>query len=136
MARQHPDVPQSILDKLRLICLDLPEAYEERAWTGVRWSIAKKSFAHVVWIEGGFPPAYARAAGTEGPACVLTFRIAHPTAESPHFARTPYFSPPWFTNIVGLRLDETTDWAEASEHLIQSYRVLAPKKLTALLDEA
>jgi hypothetical protein len=56
------------------MCLALPEACEEQAWVGTRWSIRKRNFAQVVAIDAGWPPAYARAASTEGPAIVLTFR--------------------------------------------------------------
>jgi hypothetical protein len=31
-------------------------------------------------------------------------------------------------------LTDDTDWAEILEPVIESYRILAPKKLTALLD--
>jgi len=61
-------VPDNILAKLRLACLDLPEAYEESAWVGTRWMVAKKNFAHVLMIDGGWPPAYARAAQFRRPA--------------------------------------------------------------------
>jgi hypothetical protein len=31
----HPEVPDAVLARLRLVCLDLPEAYEEAAWVGI-----------------------------------------------------------------------------------------------------
>ena len=66
-------VAPEVLVRIRLVCLDLPEVTEEIAWTGVRWCVGKKNFAHVLNIADGWPPAYAKAAGTAGPACVLTF---------------------------------------------------------------
>jgi hypothetical protein len=36
--------------------------------------------------------------------------------------------------IVGVWLTDDTDWEEIRELVTESYRVLAPKKLTALLD--
>lgn len=36
--------------------------------------------------------------------------------------------------MVGLRLDADTDWTEVAELLTESYCVLAPKKLVALVD--
>jgi len=134
MSKRRPDVDREVLDRLRLTCLDLPEAYEERAWAGIRWMIAKKNFAHVVMIAEGWPPAYSHAAGTEGPACVLTFRSPQPPAQVRRFARAPFFRPPWFDNIVGLTLDGATDWDEVSELVTQSYRLLAPKRLARALD--
>jgi hypothetical protein len=42
--------------ELRAICLGLPEAREERAWVGTRWMVGKKTFAHVLTVEDGWPP--------------------------------------------------------------------------------
>ena len=44
---EHAGVPSDIVAKLNAICLGLPVAHEESAWTGVRWMIGKKNFAHV-----------------------------------------------------------------------------------------
>ena len=122
-------VPATVLQRLRLVCLDLPEATEERAWVGIRWMVAKKNFAHVLMIDAGHPPAYAKAAGSEGPLCVLTFRAPRPDVDTPRFRRPPFFRPPWFDNIVGMAIDDTTDWDEIGRLLVQSYCVLAPKRL-------
>ena len=126
--------PPDIIAKTRLVALDLPEAYEEPAWTGVRWCVGKKNFAQLVMIDGGWPPAFAKAAGTDGPACVLTFRVAAAEIAAPRLSRAPYFRPVWFKDIAGLVLDEGTDWDEVEARIVGSYRVLAPKRLAALLD--
>lgn len=128
-------VPHEILAKLRLVCLDLPEAYEEEAWSGTRWMVAKKNFAHVLMIDEGWPPAYARAAGSVGPLCVLTFRISAAATGALRFERPPFFRPVWWQNIVGLVLNADTDWDEVVALLTKSYCVLAPKKLAALVDD-
>ena len=61
----------------------------------------------------------------------LTFRSSGPElnvlANSPH----PFFKPVWFENIVGLIIDDDTDWDEVQELLTESYCVLAPKTLAA-----
>ena len=131
---QHPEVPEAILSNLRLTCLDLPEAAEEKAWTGVRWSVGGKAFAHVLMIDHGWPPAYAKVAETEGPACVLTFRCAGAAREVPRFARAPFFLPGWWPNIVGMVLGDDTDWHETAALLSRSYCALAPKRLAAQVD--
>ena len=122
-------VPETVLHRLRLVCLDLPEAAEERAWIGTRWVVSKKNFAHVLMIDAGHPPAYAKAAGHDGPLCVLTFRGPRPAIDAPRFARAPFFRPPWFDNIVGMLIDATTDWDEVEDLVVQSYGLLAPKRL-------
>jgi hypothetical protein len=127
-------VPADVLSKLRLICLELPEAREEAAWTGTRWNIGTKNFAHVLMIDAGWPPAYVRAAGTTGPACVLTFRLSRAHCAAARFRRAPFFRPVWFPNIAGLTLSRAVDWDEVGELIKDSFRVLAPKKLAALVE--
>ncbi|MBT2745793.1 MULTISPECIES: MmcQ/YjbR family DNA-binding protein [unclassified Lysobacter] len=130
----HPPIPPAILTRLNAICLGLPEAYEEPAWTGIRWMVAKKNFAHVVMIDNGWPPAYAEAAGSPGPMVVLTFRLPIARLAAPKFSRPPFFRPVWFANIVGVAVDMSSDWEEIADLLTESYCVLAPKKLAVLLD--
>ena len=132
----HPQVSAEIVLRLSSICLGLPEAHEERAWVGTRWMIGKKNFAHVLTIAAGWPPAYAQAAGSDGPATVLTFRLPLPRADAPRFKRAPFFRPVWFPNIVGMTIDGHTDWDEVADLLTESYCVLAPKKLAALVDRS
>ena len=96
---------------------------------GTRWSVRKRNFAHVLMIGEGWPPAYAKAAGSDGPLCVLTFRTRGPQFDPPSFKRLPFFRPMWFPNIMGMHLDSRTDWERVARLLIVSYRVLAPQKL-------
>ena len=127
-------VPRQVLARLRLVCLELPEVVEKSAWEGVRWCVRGKNFAHVLAIAGGRPEAYARAAGTAGPAIVLTFRLSPQACKAERFRRAPFFRPVWFANIAGLRIDAATDWDEVDGLLKDSYRVLAPKKLAAQVE--
>ncbi len=129
MAASRPKVPQPIVGRLRSICLGLAEAREEAAWVGVRWRIRKKTFAHVLMIDGGWPPAYAKAAATNGPACVLTFRSLLPMVDREAFREPPFFKPVWWPDIAGVFLDERTDWDDVSKLVEGSYRILAPRKL-------
>ncbi len=127
----QPQPPEAIVEKVRLICLDLPDVVEEAAWTGTRWCIRTKNFAHVVMIDGGWPPAYAQAAANDGPACVLTFRTPQPAADTPRFARPPFFLPVWWRDIVGITLTPDSDWDAIEPLLVASYCTLAPKALAA-----
>lgn len=135
MSSPRLPVPELLLRKLRAICLGLPEAREEAAWTGTRWCVGNANFAHVLTVDAGWPPHYARAAGTDGPACLLTFRYDLREFDPRRFERAPYFRPVWFANIAGLRLDAAEpDWDEVEPLLIGSYCVLAPKRLASLID--
>jgi len=131
---QHAEVPAEVVGKLRSVCLGLPEAYEEQAWVGTRWMIRKKNFAHVLMVDSGWPPAYARAIGSGGPACVLTFRSSGDELDVLRYARHPFFKPVWFRDILGMVLDADVDWNEVTELVTESYCVLAPKKLVQLVE--
>ena len=128
------DVPKKILDGLRAVCLALPEAYEEPAWVGVRWRIRKRTFAHVLVVEHGRPQGYARAAGTDGPATLLTFRSAGDELDVLRGTGPPFFAPVWRDDEVGLQLGREIDWQEIAELVTESYCLLAPKRLSDLVD--
>jgi len=128
-SRRRPEVPKTILIRLRKACLALPEAYEEQAWVGTRWRIRKETFTHVLMIADGWPPVYARTAGTDGPACVLTFQSLGPRVDPETFSRAPYFRPRWRPDIVGRILDARVDWSDITKLVTASYCLLAPKKL-------
>jgi YjbR len=133
--QKRTEISSDVLSRLRLVSLDLPEAIEEEAWTGMRWCVNRKNFAHVLNVSDGWPPAYARAAGTRGPACVVTFRLSSGHCAAARFSRVPFFRPVWFPNIAGVVIDARTDWDEIGELIRDSYRVLAPKKLVARMVE-
>lgn len=126
---ERPQVPPDTVARIAAICLALPAAYEEQAWTGVRWMVGKKNFAHAVRIENGWPPAYAKAANTRGPATVLTFRSALSRADTPDLALPPFFKPVWFEDIYGVVLDARTDWNRIAALLAASHAAMAPKRL-------
>ena len=126
-----PEVAKSTVAALRAICARLPESYEEPAWVGTRWRIRKHTFAHVVAIADGRPPAFARAAAHDGPLTVVTFRSSGPELDALCASGPPFFKPPWWSDIVGMVLDERTDWTEVGELVTESYCKLAPKKLAA-----
>ena len=46
----------------------------------------------------------------------------------------PFFYAGWGRDVVGMVLEDATDWDEVAELLTESYCVLAPKKLVALVD--
>jgi hypothetical protein len=45
----------------------------------------------------------------------------------------PFFAPRAGRDRIGVRLTDQTDWAEIRELVTESYRRLAPKKLSALI---
>jgi hypothetical protein len=117
----------------RGVCLPLPDAYEEEAWVGTRWMVRGRTFAHLLEIVDGYPPSFAAAAGTRGPATVLTFRSAGLELDAV-LAGPASFGPLWNRGDVGIRLGEHPDRAELAELLLDSYRLRAPKTLLRRLD--
>lgn len=122
--RYTDDVPDDIEVRVREVCLGLPDAYEERAWVGTRWMVRKRTFAHVLGVE----------ITNAGPLVVLTFRSAGEELEILRHAGYPFFVLGWGRDALGMVLDADTDWDEVRELVIESFCVLAPKKLVALVD--
>jgi hypothetical protein len=123
-----PSVEEAVA-ALRPVCLDLPGAYEERAWIGTRWRVRGRTFAHVLAIADGRPHAYSVAAGSHGPATVLTLRTSEPERFREGRARPPFFWPGWFPDLVGRVLDGPIDRGAIAPLLLESYCVTAPKRL-------
>ena len=128
---ERADVATEVVERLGSIALALPEVREEDAWVGTRWRIRTATFAHVVAIADGWPPAYAAAVGTAGPVTVLTFRADGEELAALSALGPPFFKPVWFRDIVGMVLDDDTDWREVDELVTESYCLLAPKRLVA-----
>ena len=72
--RIEPDAV--VVARLGETALALPEAYEEDAWTGVRWRIRTKTFAHVMVAQAGFESSFRDLTGIADPTTILTFRAA------------------------------------------------------------
>lgn len=119
----HPPPPDDIVDRLRRICNPLPGAVEHDAWTGTSWRVNTTTFAHVVQITDAWPPAYARAFDTAGPATVVTFQAEPDERRALDQIGPPFHRPRWRPGIVGLEVDEHTDWTEVDELLTDSHRI-------------
>lgn len=116
------------------MALALPDAYEEDAWTGVRWRVRNKTFAHVAVSQEGYLSAYRDLTGVTHPTTVLTFRSAGEELHALTYMGPPFYTPPWSPAIVGMVLDDDTDWGEVAELVTESYRYCAPAKLARQLD--
>lgn len=113
----------------------LPDAVEEDAWTGVRWRIRTRTFAHVMVAQEGYESSYRDITGDPTARTVLTFHSAGDELLALTHAGLPFYKPPWSGTIVGLVLTEDTDWAEVGELVTESYRLRAPHFLVRRLDD-
>lgn len=114
---ERPPVPAATVRRLSDILSRLPKCVEEDAWTGVRWRVGPATVAHVFGGEDQRFRVVFRAEPDE----VMAF--AHLGA--------PYFKAGWGGNVVGLLLDDDTDWKELAELLTDSYCLQAPQRLAA-----
>ncbi len=127
---------EELVVRVRAIALALPETREEDAWRGTRWRVRQATFAHLITVLPDRPSSYSEATGLPGPATVLTFRSTGDELLALSNAGLPYFKPPWSPTVMGLVVDDETDWAEVAELVTESYRFCAPQKLGRLLDSA
>lgn len=135
MARRIEPDPEFVR-RLAEVALALPEAYEEDAWTGVRWRIRTRTFAHVMVGQEGYESSFRDITGVTEPTTVLTFHSSGDELLALVNAGLPFYKPPWSPTIVGMVVDVDTDWAEVVELVTESYRVCAPQKLVRRLDQS
>jgi hypothetical protein len=136
MARRHRVEPDpGIVARLAATALALPEVHEEEAWTGVRWRIRAKTFAHVMVAQEGFESSFRDITGVADPTTVLTFHATGEELLALVHAGLPFYKPPWSPTVVGMVIDDESDWPEIAELVTESYRVCAPQKLVRSLAE-
>ena len=133
---RYADVPAHVHATMRAICTALPDAYEEVAWTGTRWCVRKRTFAHVLALAAGSSAhsKVARIARTDADVVIVTFRAPGLELDALRHAGPPFFYAGWGRDVVGMVIGPAVDWDEVRELMTESYCVLAPKKLVALVD--
>jgi hypothetical protein len=115
------------LDRLRAICLALPEATEKIAWGEPTWRVRGKLFAQLddhhhgadhlaVWLPAPLG---------EQEAMIFT--------DPERFFRPPYVGP---RGWVGVRIDGQVDWSVVSKLVTRAYGLVAPPRLREALQAA
>jgi predicted DNA-binding protein (MmcQ/YjbR family) len=110
-------MPRSRLDRVRALCLSLPEALEQETWERPTFRI------------GGKGKIFCMAA-PDGSSATMK---ADPEEREALLAQgDPFFLPPYVggKGWVGIRLDRRTDWEEVAELIATSYCLIAPKRLS------
>ena len=64
----------------------------------------------------------------------ITFRAEPDEVMAFEHLGAPYFRAGWGVNVVGMLLDDDTDWSELAELLTDSYCLQAPARLARLVD--
>ena len=129
--RAPVEVPEEIVERVRTLCLALPEvtvrvdgSRTRTRSTAHSFDIRRRSFCLLVAWEG---PA-------GQPVPLLVLRAGPDEREALLSTGHPFFAPRAGRDRIGVLLTEHTDWEEIRELVTESYRVLAPKKLSALLE--
>lgn len=121
-------MPPAPLTRLRKISLGLPEAHEVEAWGEPTFRVRNKLFA-----------MHANAANHHGDGRHAVWCKAAPGNQELMVRSAPdrFFVPPYVgpSGWIGVYLDKGTDWDELAQLLRDSYRLVAPKKLAALVSD-
>jgi hypothetical protein len=121
-------MPPRPLTRLRKLCLALPEAHEVEAWGEPTFRVRNKLFAMYA------SAATHHGAGRPGVWCkaVASNQSLMVRAAPERFFVPPYVGP---SGWVGVYLDGAVDWPELAELLRDAYRLAAPKRLAASLED-
>lgn len=111
------------VERLRAICLALPEAGERETWEHPTFRVRDKIFAMAVPREG-VPAVWCKA--PKGSQAVLL------AADPARFFAPPYVGPKGW---VGMILQPRPDWDEVAALVRRSYRLVAPRALAARVAE-
>lgn len=124
MSDQPPGAPaKQPIDRLRAICLALPEASEKETWGDPTFRVRGKIFA----ME------------KRGDGRISLWCKAPPGSQMVLVGADPerFFVPPAYVGHkgwVGVRLDRAPDWSEVAALVRRSYRLIAPKRLAVLTE--
>ena len=125
------EVPEDVVERIRALCLALPEVtvrvdHSRIAARSTAWSydIRQRSFCLLV----------ARADPAGEAVTVLVLRADSEERRALLADGHPFFPSRAGRDRIEVVLDDDTDWTEIRELVTDSYRTLAPKKLSALLD--
>ena len=109
-----------VLTKVRAICLSLPDTKETPTWGQPHFRVGEKIFA---------------GCGEEKGRVVIGFKLDMDHAESiiqdPRFWRAPYVG---HKGWVSMDASAVEDWNEVRPLLLESYRLIAPRRTVAQLD--
>ena len=114
---ERPLVPEEWVRRIGDALLALPEVVEEPAWVGTRWRVRGATIAHVF--------------GGEDQLFRITLRGDPDEVAAFQHLGDPYFRGAWGENLIGMLLDDASDWVEVVELVTDSYCLQAPPVLAA-----
>jgi hypothetical protein len=125
------EIPEDIFEQVSTLCLALPEvtvrvdtSLIKARSTAHSFDIRRRSFCLLVALEGP----------TGKPVPIVVLRADPNERDALLSIGHPFYASRAGRDRILVRLAADTDWEEIRELVTESYRRLAPKKLTALLD--
>ena len=121
--KPSPNLP---IDRLRELCLSLPDAHEVEAWGEPTFRVKNKIFAMFASSEthhgAGRPCVWVKSTN------LIQDMLIHEDADR-------YFAPPYVgpKGWVGIRLDRRPNWRSVEELVRDAYLLTAPKRIAAKL---
>jgi len=109
-----------MLARIARVMSRLPRTREDDAWVGTCWRVGQATICHVF--------------GGEDQLFRITFRAELDEVMAFEHLGAPYFRAGWGRNVVGMLLDDDTDWDELAELLTESYCLQAPAHLAERVD--
>ena len=113
----------ALIDRVRALCLALPEAFEVEAWER---------------------PTFRIGSGRGKMFCMAAANGSQVTMKADPIERAalldqgePFYMPPYVGHAgwIGVHLDSATDWRELAELIATSYCLIAPKGLAEQVTE-
>jgi hypothetical protein len=120
VSADRPDPPPEWVERIDAVLTGFPECRRVAAWTGTCWKVGAATVAHVF--------------GGEDQLIRLVLRGEPDEVMALQHLGAPYFKAGWGANVIGLVLDDDTDWTEVTELLTDSYCVQAPSRLAAAVE--
>lgn len=115
--------------RLRKLCLKLPEAHEVEAWGEATFRVRNKIFA-----------MHASSHNHHGAGREAVWLKAAPGEQARMIRAAPdcFFAPPYVgpSGWIGIWLDADVDWEDIADFVRDSYRLVAPKRLSAQIAPA
>jgi hypothetical protein len=122
------DQRPGLLDRLREICMALPEVTERLSHGSPNWFVRDKKVFVSSHVDGHHQNQFPHLWCAAPPGVQEELVMAEPA----RFFRPPYVG---HRGWLGVRLDVDVDWKEIAGICEDAYRLVAPKALVAQLDE-
>ena len=118
--------PTQPIDRLRIVCLALPEAHEVEAWSEPTFRVKNKIFAMYAASDthhgAGRPAVWVKSTH------LIQDMLIHDDPDR-------YFAPPYVgpKGWLGIRLDRRPNWKTTGDLIRDAYLLTAPKRIAAML---